>query len=186
MHQDRSLVLRFQCWVWIQTCHLPWTLMNVRGAQCTANPNMKMCFVRHISDGLSVSPVFPQYKEGSSWRGWKHSLSLFSVTSQQQQVMPFPLELLKFIFFFFFPPHTKTQHFHLPRFFCFFLLLQPETFAVTTETHTQNLQDSLQSAGRPRASGRLLPQPRGLVFAQRPQCRTWHVCLPVECLHKPG
>lgn len=48
--------------------------------------------------------VFSQYKAGSSWRGWKHSLSLFSVTGQQQQVISrFLLNLSSF-----FPPWWRS------------------------------------------------------------------------------
>lgn len=67
---------------------------------------------------------------------------------------------------------------------CF--VLQSETSEVAKETHTQNIQNSLQSSGCSRAPGRFLPQPGGLVFSERAQCGTGHLCLPVERLHQPG
>lgn len=65
-------------------------------------------------------------------------------------------------------------------------VLQSETSEVAKETHTQNIQNSVQSSGRSRAPGRFLPQPGGLVVSERAQCGTGHLCLLVERLHQPG
>jgi hypothetical protein len=44
----------------------------------------------------------------------------------------------------------------------------------------------LLGARRPRIAGRLLPQPRGLVLAQRPRRRIGELRLPVERLQQQG
>lgn len=42
---------------------------------------------------------------------------------------------------------------------------QSEAAKITSKTDSENLQDSFQSAGCPRAAGRLLPEPGGLVLS---------------------
>ena len=44
----------------------------------------------------------------------------------------------------------------------------------------------LPGAGCARIAGRLLPQPRGLVFAQCPLGRIGELRLPVECMQQQG
>lgn len=50
---------------------------------------------------------------------------------------------------------------------CFFICFckQSEAAKITSKTNSENLQDSFQSAGCPRAAGRLLPEPGGLVLS---------------------
>lgn len=54
------------------------------------------------------------------------------------------------------------------------------------QTRTEDLQDPLQSAGRPGAAGRLLPQPGGLVGGEPAERGAGSLRLPVERLHQSG